>query len=387
MPPHDPAPAPPRAGTRTPARVPAGLRSRVPALTAALVPRDVTTAARTLVLIVALGVVANVGWELWAIATGRPGSGAGSLAGTAASSLAVLAGALALSRYRARVPWPVWPLAALVLLVGATGVSVAAGDHSAAGQVGLVYPVVYAASQFHRGFAWTVTGLAVAAEAVLLALTGPHPGAVPDLLVVGCALPMLAAVLVTLTAAHDRLVARLHARADSDPLTGLATRRHLEESALRLLDPSSHRRGGRRRGDAGVGLVLLDLDRFKELNDTRGHPAGDAALVALARVVRAVCDEGDLLARLGGDELAVLVPGPPEVAARRARALHAAVRAERLPGAHGLPLTLSAGVAHGTPGTTTYDRLYADADAALYAAKAAGRDAVVVGPARGASPR
>lgn len=148
-------------------------------------------------------------------------------------------------------------------------------------------------------------------------------------------------------------------RAGTDALTGLANRAVFRER-LASWPPG-----------CDATLILLDLDHFKRLNDTRGHQAGDEALKGLARLLRACLRPSDLPFRYGGEEFGVLLaPGTGvEEAARVAERIRA--EAEKV-----LPCTLSAGVACGAPDP---DALVQAADAGLYEAKARGRNQVVVG--------
>jgi diguanylate cyclase (GGDEF)-like protein len=128
--------------------------------------------------------------------------------------------------------------------------------------------------------------------------------------------------------------------------------------------------------------VLIDVDSFKAINDSHGHPVGDDVLVHLSTVLRGrVRAEDAVLSRLGGDELAVLLPGcSRDVAVRRAEDLHDAVRSTPLPLSDGglLALSISVGVAHVAQDSTDRRGLYTAADNALYDAKRAGRDRVAV---------
>jgi diguanylate cyclase (GGDEF)-like protein/PAS domain S-box-containing protein len=161
--------------------------------------------------------------------------------------------------------------------------------------------------------------------------------------------------------------ARLRHLADHDPLTGLLNRRAFEESL------EAHVARTRRYGAAGA-LLLLDLDGFKDVNDTYGHHAGDELLVRVAGALAGRLRETDVLARLGGDEFAVLLPMESADAAELvARALVDVVR--ELDGG----VTVSVGVApvDDAEGVTAA-ALMIDADRAMYAAKDAGRDGVRV---------
>lgn len=168
----------------------------------------------------------------------------------------------------------------------------------------------------------------------------------------------------------DRLRAELQELARQDPLTHAANRRELLRVATAELE--------RERRSEGLSLVMLDLDRFKSVNDRFGHAAGDAALVEVVTRVGAVLRHDDLLARLGGEEFAVLLPGSDEVlAARTAERIRATVARNLRAGDSEEPLTVSVGVASALPGDTV-DALLARADAAMYAAKRSGGDAVLV---------
>jgi len=125
---------------------------------------------------------------------------------------------------------------------------------------------------------------------------------------------------------------------------------------------------------APVSLVLCDLDHFKQVNDRFGHAAGDAVLQDVAYAMRATLRAGDSIYRVGGEEILVVLPGAGhEDAVEIAEKLRVAVR-ERRP--VGVPVSLSIGVAVAEPGPVDTEGMLARADAALYAAKAGGRDLV-----------
>lgn len=163
----------------------------------------------------------------------------------------------------------------------------------------------------------------------------------------------------------------LEHRVVHDSLTGLANRvlfdRVLERELLRSTD-----RGG------SVGVLMLDLDHFKRVNDTYGHPVGDIVLRQLADVLRETLRRADLAARVGGEEFAVVLPMQghvaPQVAAEKVRsAVEQAVFGE--PG-EPLRITISIGCATGRPGERG-ETLLKRADIALYRAKEQGRNRVV----------
>ncbi|AGL17101.1 GGDEF domain-containing protein [Actinoplanes sp. N902-109] len=156
-----------------------------------------------------------------------------------------------------------------------------------------------------------------------------------------------------------------------DALTGLVNRARLHQSLTRALD-----RAGR--NGHGVGVLLIDLNGFKQINDTLGHQAGDAVLTAAAEAVRRCLRGDDLAGRLGGDEFAVVLPGVPgeREAVAVARRITAALAEPVLVDGSALQTSASIGVAVVTgPGTCTADEALHRADVAMYAAKRRG-DAV-----------
>jgi diguanylate cyclase (GGDEF)-like protein len=164
------------------------------------------------------------------------------------------------------------------------------------------------------------------------------------------------------------LRAELQRLARQDPLTQTANRRELLRVATDALEDLED--------GHPLSLVLLDVDRFKSVNDRFGHATGDAALVELVALVAGALRTDDLLARLGGEEFAVLLPGLDATAARRTAERIRSVVGERLRvGDPAEPLTVSVGVAAARDGDTV-DDLLARADAAMYAAKRSGGDAV-----------
>ena len=162
--------------------------------------------------------------------------------------------------------------------------------------------------------------------------------------------------------------ARARTQALHDPLTGLANRRKLNEALALAL-------GARKPAGAVTALILIDLDRFKPINDLHGHAVGDAVLKEVAHRLRAVTREGETVARLGGDEFALLLPqvvGATE-AARPARRILRALQEPILVGELVCRLSGSLGVA-ATDDPLRADDLMRHADAALYVAKRQGRN-------------
>ncbi|MFI5293007.1 MAG: GGDEF domain-containing protein, partial [Candidatus Limnocylindrales bacterium] len=131
---------------------------------------------------------------------------------------------------------------------------------------------------------------------------------------------------------------------------------------------------------AHLSLIVLDLDRFSEVNNEHGHPVGDAMLRRVAQAMTSSVRTGDIVARYGGEEFVVIAPGSSaEDAVGLAERIRAAVAAEARRPFEGLevPLTISAGVASRLGDEADGRALFRAADSALLAAKRAGRDRVV----------
>jgi diguanylate cyclase (GGDEF)-like protein len=189
--------------------------------------------------------------------------------------------------------------------------------------------------------------------------------------VVGISLAALLAALVLIWSRNER-IQELKRQASQDPLTGLKNRRRFEED-LRTEMARNRRDGGE------AALLMLDLDNFKRVNDTLGHPVGDRVIAEIASVLRARMRVTDVLARLGGDEFAIVLPYCDATEARSvAEAIATAIR-EHAPREEGVPpITVSVGIAMFGADPRLSESLEEEADAALYEAKRAGRDAVRV---------
>ncbi|HVX32610.1 MAG TPA: diguanylate cyclase [Solirubrobacterales bacterium] len=184
----------------------------------------------------------------------------------------------------------------------------------------------------------------------------------------GLAMAAVLGSLIWVWSREERL-RKLQREADEDSLSGLRTRRRFEQEVRAAMARS------RRDGTTGA-LLMLDLDRFKSVNDSYGHPAGDRLIREVAEVLRRRTREGDILGRLGGDEFAVALPScRPEEAAVVAEAIVTAIR-DHQPGDPEIdPITVSIGIAiFGTDDLMSYATLVSEADTAMYAAKDAGGD-------------
>ncbi len=179
---------------------------------------------------------------------------------------------------------------------------------------------------------------------------------------------------IALALANLRLRETLRSQSILDPLTGLFNRRYMEETLELELARAA-------RGERAIGIILLDLDHFKPLNDSCGHDAGDALLRELAGVLKSRVRDGDIACRYGGEEFVLILPEAPlELARRRAEELREEVKRLRVSHRGRVigPITVSLGVAafpdHGKNSAT----LLHAADAALYRAKDEGRDRVII---------
>lgn len=193
-------------------------------------------------------------------------------------------------------------------------------------------------------------------------------------------LSQLARAFDEMAGALQRRNQELQEQAISDPLTGLYNRRYLSEFLSRELVRAT-------RSATPVAVILIDLDRFKRVNDTFGHEAGDVVLTAVGALLKSKVRGSDIACRYGGEEFAVIMPqADVDAAGRRAEEVRAGVAA-LAPTHHGKSLgklTASFGIALFPDHARDIDSLLRAADVALYAAKGAGRNCIMISSAEDA---
>ncbi|GIE97140.1 diguanylate cyclase [Paractinoplanes rishiriensis] len=171
---------------------------------------------------------------------------------------------------------------------------------------------------------------------------------------------------------NARLFSRVQELATTDELTGQHNRRHFYAIAGALVDAAG-------RGSRDLAAVMLDIDKFKSINDTYGHGVGDEVIRTVAARVRASIRHSDVLGRYGGEEFALVLPDHEGGAAELAERMRRAVADEPVATSAGpLPVTVSVGLTHLDPSDDALDQLLARADHGLYRAKESGRNRVVV---------
>lgn len=192
-----------------------------------------------------------------------------------------------------------------------------------------------------------------------------------DLNLIAAAIHISASGAFSLSLAYERSVAGLRETALRDPLTGLYNRWSIQA----LPEICKHRD---RQQDAA--LVLLDIDHFKAINDTYGHAAGDEAIKRCAELIRRTFTDQKFIARIGGEEFIVLLPGKDvDHAHRLAEKLRTAMESEPLLiNGKSIRLTASFGISHGMVDAQSFAHLLETADICLYRAKMAGRNRIEV---------
>jgi diguanylate cyclase (GGDEF)-like protein len=238
-----------------------------------------------------------------------------------------------------------------VAAVGAA--ALAAGGGSSPPALGFIVPVVFISISMPPRLMVPSTAFVIATYVAVAALGGPMAPGFAAVYVGGMITIAAACAVQARTVARQR--AELRRLSRTDPLTGLVNRRGFEE---RLAAEIAHAD----RSAFPLALLVLDLDRFKEINDTEGHAVGDELLRWVAKIARATVREHDVVGRLGGDEFAVVLP---ETSKRQAQAV-----ARRLAGRLAGRAPASIGVAVWPADGPSAEDLHRCADRRLYAEKA-----------------
>lgn len=337
----------------------------------AMLPRDRRAAVRTLSTLFAVAGVSSL-----VLTPFQPAEHtAGGIALVVAYAWIVVGVVLAVAvrhfRDGQRLAWVLTPLLGIVLIAV---VDLLTSDSSVSAQIFFAFPVLYGASQLRLPGSVIVTTASVIGEVVVVAAQLPMRQVFLDAGFVAISLVTISVVLTLSSERQARLMTQLAEMAAADPLTGLVTRRVLDQAADSALS-GAH-------SDEGTCLVLIDVDDFKSVNDKYGHPAGDEILVQVASAILCRTRREDVVCRLGGDEVAILLPGcSREVGRRRAEDLLTALRAHRYvidSSGTKLSVTVSMGLAHAPSDARDLRSLYAAADAALYQAKRSGRARLIV---------
>jgi diguanylate cyclase (GGDEF)-like protein len=286
---------------------------------------------------------------------------------------AAVAGALTLTALAllVRRRWPDWLLAALAIGLPTVLVLVILATTRHVGVLPMLLFWSALASPYFRSRLTAIVNLGVIAVglAVVVAVT-PDPRFTPFSWLVAVLACGMCTVAIRLVAEHgDSTLHQLADDARRDPLTGLLNRREFDEQVTRLWA-----------GGDEFAVVFFDLDHFKIINDTFGHPAGDDVLREFARALHKYLRDDDIVARTGGEEFGVLVAGraTASVLERASAVVETFGRTRMRTDDVVIRCTVSAGIAVRSPRHTSAGQLCRDADRALYLAKDAGRNQVVL---------
>ena len=281
------------------------------------------------------------------------------------------------------VPWPrvltsrlglwapgLWTASTIVLIEWAAALD--GGPESPIAWL-VVVPLIAGASSYPPRGVISLGALSIVGHLVSTVAAGHTIG--PGVLLQAVSLAVTVAMCAMSSGNHRHIAAQLRQSArdleelaTTDGLTGCANHRAFQEHLQRQISTAHRER-------REVSLLLLDLDHFKLINDTYGHPTGDEVLCAVASRVRDAVRAGDIVGRIGGEEFAVLLPHTPlDVARQVAERVRASVGAIAEPAA----LTVSIGVASVPRMAADAEELLLAADQGLYRAKRSGRDRVVV---------
>lgn len=263
---------------------------------------------------------------------------------------------LSFGSYPLRVGWSNALLAAVALLLARATLWPRLPAEAGWRRLILVSMVVMAGLTLARGFLGAFT-------TQYPSFRTPHP--VNLAFALGACVTVVLNTIALLVAWRDEAEFKLRELAVTDPLTGLPNRRGFEERAGAMLAHA-------RRHELPLTAIMLDLDHFKQVNDLHGHEVGDHALELFARLLKDTRRNGDLAARLGGEEFCLLLHDDTSAGLPLDQRLRQRLR-QAAPAELGLALDFSAGMAALRPDDTGILSLLARADTALYEAKTAGR--------------
>jgi diguanylate cyclase (GGDEF)-like protein len=337
-------------------------------LLAQLQPRDRELAAR---VISTLALVAGGVTVLFAaIAPGSQGTTAASIAITISTSMVIVVAAIVLRRVHSTADW-FWVAFPFLAVSAIVGLDLMTNDASVSAQIFFFFPALYAAFQLPRYGALAVGVAAITGDLIDTFTLLPSSVAIMQSAYLAAAIITSMVLLVVSGERQDELVAQLKRQAAIDSLTGLVTRRVLDNAAASALSGAA--------SELGTGLILLDIDKFKHINDEYGHPVGDEVLVQLAELLLIGVRPSDTVSRMGGDEIAILLAGcSVDAVTTRAEQILWEVRAHPFEVEPGLMLSVSVsiGVAHLPTHGADLRSLYGAADWSLYAAKRGGRNQI-----------